>query len=67
MARCAYIDRPKTMFPCVDCEYKGRCETDGGKAPLTCEQCREYDGIDKRICEHRRGYNIRPCKSFEWE
>lgn len=65
--KCGYIGRPSNVFPCSDCDYKGKCETSGGKEPLTCMHCRFYLGDNKQVCYKRKGHNLRICKDFQWD
>ena len=66
--KCSYYKKPKSIFPCSECQYKGvDCENAIGREPLTCLHCRNYSGIDKTVCYKRKGYNIRPCDEFEWD
>lgn len=66
--KCSYNNRPKNVFPCAACKYKGiDCDNAKGREPLTCAHCRNYCGINKTVCSDRKGYNIRPCEKFMWD
>lgn len=65
--KCMFIGRPSSIFPCSDCDYKGKCNISRGKEPLTCLHCRYYIGEKKQVCYKRKGHNLRICDDFKWD
>ena len=66
--KCPYIDRPRHIYPCIECKNKHCNDIDGhGNIPNTCFDCRyqldikEKQNKKRNLC--KRG--IRPCKDYE--